>query len=181
MSRSAIVELRDRKSLGKRSSERRLLDPVELAVDLGLDARDVLGVDSEVVTQDLRSDGQRVARTPPLELPLGAILARVATRVPNEAIGAGLYKLGAGARADARGDLHGSLSHGPDVHAVDLRCRQVHRGGARQDPTGRDGFERRVFAVAVVLTHEDDWKREHLCEVQAFEEVRLVRRAVAEV
>src|SRR6185436_6607326 len=126
-------------------------------------------------------DDERVARLPALELALGPVLPGVAARMPDEAVRPGLDELRPAALADPLDDLPRRCTDGSDVHPVELRRGQLERRRARDDPAGRDGLERRVLAVAVVLADVDDGQLEDLREVQALEEVRLVRGAVAEV
>src|SRR5262249_46212181 len=68
-----------------------------------------------------------------------------------------------------------------DVHAVDDSAGDLHRLGAGADLAGGDLLGRRVLAVSVVLADQEQRQRGDLREVHAFEEVRLVGGAVAEV
>src|SRR5581483_10518290 len=115
--------------------------------------------DAELVAQHRGGDEEWIALLPVVELSLGAVFAGVAARMADEAIGAGLDELGALSAAHALDDLRGGRAHGTHVHPVDLRRAELHRGGARHDPTGRDRLEGRVLAVAVVLAHEYDGQR----------------------
>ena len=109
------------------------------------------------------------------------VLARVAARVADEPVGDRLDEARARRRRAPARPRAAPRRASPTRHPVDRLGRDLHHLGAGADRPGGHLLEGRVLAVAVVLADEHDRQAHHLAEVEALEEVALVRRAVAEV
>src|SRR5581483_1433182 len=165
--------------VGERRRERSRLDRVQLCGDVGLDGVQLVRAGS-VLEQPSTRDAQRVALAPAVELALRPVLARVAARVPDEAVRERLDERRSLAAADGLERSPRRLAHGPQVVAVDDLRRQLERLDAADRVPRRHVLRARVLAVDVVLADVQGGKREDARDVEALVEVRLVDGAVAE-
>src|SRR5438034_8328848 len=125
-------------------------------------------------------DGERIFQAPTVELTLRPVLARIAARVADKAIGQRFDE--AGTIAPPR-RLHGLLRrrpYHPQVVAVQCLRGELHGLWARDARSGRDRRKRCVLAVAVVLTDVDHRQVHDFREIKALKEIALVAGAVTE-
>src|SRR5207245_9260081 len=91
----------------------------ELGIDLGLELVERVVGHDVVQGEPLARPLQRIALAPGVELALGSVLARVAARMADEAVGERLDEGGALAAAHALERRADGVAYGPDVAAVD--------------------------------------------------------------
>src|SRR5579863_9768048 len=106
-----LLEFGDRELAREGCRERRGFDPVELLAHLGLCLSQVCLADPADL-QEVARDPERVALPPALELAFRPILAQIASRVADEAVGACLDELGPASCADPLDDVAGCGAHG---------------------------------------------------------------------
>src|SRR5690606_6855208 len=113
---------------------------------------------------------------------LGPVLGRVGHGVAAIAVGLHFQDVGTFAGAGARHGAGGGVTHGQDIHAVDLLAGNPEAGAALiQFGRGRRAFDARAHGVLVVLDDVDGRQLPQLRHVEALVDLPLVRGAVAEI
>ena len=146
------------------------------------DRCDVVVREPVLVAEPGGCDEQRVALSPFVELALRPVLPGIATRMADEAVGRGLDELRPASAPDALDDFERRRLERPRRPS-----RRRSRLGSPSPParaTIPPGVTASVGVYSPYLLFSQTkttGRLKHLREVQALEEVRLVRRAVAEI
>ncbi len=117
-----------------------------------------------------------------VDLLAGAVLARIAHGVAAIAVGLHLQDVGSLAGAGVLGGLQAGGAHGGNIHAVNLLSGNIeaHAAPVKVGLGGR-ALDAGAHGVLVVLDHIDHRQGPEFGHVEAFIDLALVGRAVAEI